>query len=247
MPTPEQEAMALAKSADGEVDWELFENERKRLLAEGHQQLLADARASFRAMNGWSTVETEEEWERTVEQADDDFDSGEFLIDRLGAERHLDPPLMAVLLTLRRRLIEENNATTAAEVLMVDSAVLRYYHLLRVNGWIGNLAQWLEAEFFRKEPMSAKFKGWYGTGKVRGLEVEDLVNQIVERLMPLLDRSNRMMLRNLKALRAWSQSPVPNVNVGSAGQVNMAAQQVNVAPNEQLKGADRTSAADREQ
>ena len=79
-------------------------------------------------------------------------------------------------------------------------------------------------------------------GKVRGLEVEELVNQIVERLTPLLDRLNRMMLRNLKSLKAWQQLPTPNVSVGSAGQVNMAAQQVNVAPNEKPKGADRTLA-----
>ena len=50
-----------------------------------------------------------------------------------------------------------------------------------MNGWIGDLAQWLEAEFFRKESLTAKFKDYYGTGEIRGLKVEDIVNQIVER------------------------------------------------------------------
>ena len=35
--------------------------------------------------------------------------------------------------------------------------------------------------------------------RVRGLTVEDIVERLTEQLMPLLDRSNRMMLRNLKA------------------------------------------------
>ena len=53
--------------------------------------------------------------------------------------------------------------------------------------------------------------------------------------MPLLDRSNRILLRNLKALRALREGPVPSVSIGSAGQVNVAAEQVNTAcaPREQ--------------
>ena len=47
--------------------------------------------------------------------------------------------------------------------------------------------------------------------------------------MPLLDRSNRMMLRNLKALQARRQPPVPSVSIGQAGQVNVAAVQANRA------------------
>jgi hypothetical protein len=57
-----------------------------------------------------------------VRTASDDYDAGAFLLDRLGAQRHLDPPLMAVLLTLRRRLIDEYGATAAAELMLIDSA-----------------------------------------------------------------------------------------------------------------------------
>jgi len=55
---------------------------------------------------------------------------------------------MAVLLTLRRRLVKEHGAETAAELMMVDTVVLAYYHQMRVTGWIGDFAQWLESEFF---------------------------------------------------------------------------------------------------
>jgi hypothetical protein len=45
--------------------------------------------------------------------------------------------------------------------------------------------------------------------------------------MPLLDRA--MMLRNLKALEDRRRAPAPSLNIGSAGQVNVGQQQVNVA------------------
>ncbi len=122
----------------------------REIVAEPHKRLERDAHASWRSMAGWEHVTTEEEWQEAVVQADDDYTSGQFLLDRLGVARYLDPPLMAVLLTLRRRLVEEHGAETAAELMMVDMAVLSYYHTLRVGGWIGDLSQWLESEFFRK-------------------------------------------------------------------------------------------------
>jgi hypothetical protein len=38
-------------------------------------------------MEGWGNVTTQEEWRAAVVQADEDYDSGEFLLSRLGAER----------------------------------------------------------------------------------------------------------------------------------------------------------------
>src|SRR5262249_6494997 len=117
----------------------------------------------------------------------------------------------------------------------VDCALLSYYHLLRLNGWIGNFASLIEAEFFRRESMTAKLKKEYGYS-VGGLKVEDYVHRVGEELMPLLDRCNRMMIRNLRALRERKARPAPSVTIGAAGQVNMgaqvAAQQVNVAAGE---------------
>jgi len=63
--------------------------------------------------------------------------------------------------------------------------------------------------------------------KVRGLRVEEIVERIVDKLMPLLDRSNRMMLRNLKALQDHRRPTMTSVNIGQAGHVNVAAVQTN--------------------
>ncbi len=238
MPSAEDDAIVAAQRPDGSVDHEVYFAEYRRGLAERRKRLMTDARAVFRAMDGWPLVRTGDQWQETVRQAAEDLDCGGFLIDRLGAERYLDPDLMATLLVLRRRLIDEHQATTAAELMLIDSAVLSYFHTIRINGWIGDLSAQIEAEFFRKESLSAKQKGYYGTDSVRGLRVEDLVGQLVERLMPLPDRSNRMMIRNLKALRAMREPTATSVTIGSAGQVNVAAQQANA-----VRAGDRANIA----
>jgi hypothetical protein len=70
--------------------------------------------------------------------------------------------------------------------------------------------------------------------------VEDHVERIGEQLLPLLDRCNRMMLRNLKALQALREPLPPSVSIGAAGQVNVAGKQVNAASDEGCK-AERES------
>lgn len=61
------------------------------------------------------------------------------------------------------------------------------------------------------------------------MRVADYVHRVGEQLLPLLDRCNRMMLRNLKALKTMREVPTPSVSIGSAGQVNVGTQQANVA------------------
>ena len=231
MPSAHDEALELARRPDGSLDPKRFEAEYERGMAERQARLTRDASAAARALDGWQRVPSQEHWLATVQQTDQDLVTGKFLIDRLGAERHLDPPLMAALLALRRRLIDDHGARTAAELMLIDSAILSYYHQLRVNGWIGDLAGLIEAHFFQRTSLTARLQAEYGSraDNVRGLKVEELVERLAGQLMPLLDRSNRMLLRNLKALKAIQEGPTPSVSIGSAGQINLATNQVNQA------------------
>jgi hypothetical protein len=235
MPRAEEDAWAVAEAAprdaEGRVDLDAYMAEYERGLAERHRKLLAEARASFRAMDGWAMVKSQEDWQATVRKAAEDLDSGAFLLERLGAERHLDPPLMAVLLVLRRRLIDEHGAVGAAELMLIDAAVLSYYHALRINGWIGNFAALIEAEFFSTRSLGATLQDRHGRGSqvINGLHVEQHVERIGEQLLPLLDRCTRMMLRNLKALKTLREPSAPSVSIGAAGQVNVAQAQVNAS------------------
>ena len=115
-----------------------------------------------------------------VEQAASDIESGGFLIDRLGAERYLDPELMAALLVLRRRLIDEYGAESAADIMLIDVAVLSYYHTLRINGWIGNLAGQIESEFFGTDGLSVDVDGKRRSTwdvKIKGLRVVAMLDR----------------------------------------------------------------------
>lgn len=228
MATAEEEALVAAKAAGEGFEWDTYKEAYERGLAERHKRLQHDARASYRAMDGWSNVKDEAAWLQKVEQAEEALANGRFLIDRLGAERQLDPELMAALMVLRRRLICEHRVTGAADLLLIDSALIAWYHTLRINGWVGNFAMLIEHEFFGTQGPTAKMRDLYGSG-VKSFEAERMVERVGEQLLPLLDRLNRLMLRNLRALRDPRQRPAASVMIGAAGQVNVGAQQVNLA------------------
>jgi hypothetical protein len=183
------------------------------------QQLRWNARATHRAMEGWQRVGSQEDWMRINEKSREAYESGDFLLERLGAQRYLDPQLMATILALRQRLIAELAITTAAEMMLVDLALLSYYHTLRVQGWIGDLAVRIEHEFFGDDAFTEMARK--GHRRADRFAVEDRVRQLSEQLLPLLDRANRMMIRNLKAIKELRPGQVPAVAIGRAEQVTV--------------------------
>lgn len=208
---------------------ELEEEARADRMSQAQQftQMKRDARAVFRAVEGWPHIRDPETWQQTYEEAVESYQSGKFLIEQLGAQRYLDPTTMATLGYLRRQLLEEFDARTTAEAMLVDLAVLGYYNAMRVQGWIGNLALLLEHEAFGGESPTAAFNR--ENGRASGLVVEEHLHEMGEKMLPLLDRANRMVIRNLKAIKELRQRPVPTVAINQASQVNVGAQQVNAA------------------
>lgn len=237
MSGPDEEAVQIATAAatreDGTFDEDTYSRawheEYSRRLSERQDQLRREAKATYRSMEGWQRVESDEHWLELIATADLKLENGAFLTERLGGERFLDPELMAALLMLRRRLVDEHAPATAADLMLIDTAVLSYYHLLRVNGWVGNLAAMIESEFFGMAGLQAAFKESNGhqLGRVKGLRITEHVERIGERLVPLMDRSHKMMVRSLNALQTRRQRPAPSVSIGQAGQVNVAAVQSN--------------------
>jgi len=218
MSTEERQALEAAIQEEHATRDRQFEQRRR------------EAQAVFRSVEGWPYVPDRETWMRVVDDAASDYESGRFLIERLGAERHLDPELMATLLQLRRALLAETGATTAAETMLVDLAVLSYHNTLRIQGWIGNLALRIEHELFGQESPTVAFNKTNGRGS--GLVVEEQLQRLAEQLLPLLDRGNRMVIRNLKAMKEQRQRAMPNVAIERVDQLNMAGQQVNVTVHE---------------
>ena len=182
------------------------------------EQLRRNARANFRAMEGALSIRSEEDWIRVSEESRKQYESGGFLLDRMGAERFLDPKLIATLMWLRQRIMDESGITTAAETMLLDLALLHYCHTLRVEGWIGNLALHIERQFFGSGAFAADYRNLpQGTRQA----ADDAVCRFGEQLMPLLDRANRMFIRNLAAIKDLRQRPVPAIAIGRAEQVTV--------------------------
>ena len=210
--------------------------------------LQRNSRRLWAAMEGWGAVQTAEDWERVQAEAAEDWVSGRALIAMLGSERYLAPERAALLLHLWRHFLAAYDVDGPAEFLTVAMALVAFNQLTRVNELVGNLENRLEDEFFATEGLRQQHEQRYGRGaKVRGLHVEEIVRQLGQDLLPLLDRCNRMVIRNLKLLRELKTTPLA-VTVQNFGQLNVAQAQTNVAqpaPGKATTGASPASTAKR--
>jgi hypothetical protein len=181
-----------------------------------HQELRDQAQALLAAVKGRRGVYRDEDWQRIFQQANINYESGHFLIQQLGAERYLEPELMATLAQLRRGLLVGIQNPTAADTMMADSAVLAYHNMLRVQGWIGNLCLVVESELFGQEPLN-KYHG-----PTVGPKLVENLRKLEEHLL-LLERCHCMMAKSIAHLetRRGKPSSLATVMVGQAGQVNV--------------------------
>src|SRR5919108_4319430 len=85
-----------------------------------YDELRKNARAVMRAFEGWGQIRSEEEWLAACEDARERYQSGRFLLERLGAERFLSPEVMAILWQLRQSLLEEYGAESPTVTMLVD-------------------------------------------------------------------------------------------------------------------------------
>ncbi len=179
---------------DDEETSEQFQERVRSEAAVQFQTLKDEARALFGMVDGRPGVRSPREWGKMLERAGDEIGNGRFIVRFLGAERYLDAKTVAVLVTLRQSLIAELPRTTTAAVMRVDSAIIAYYNMLRVQGWIGNLALVVERELFGEAPLN-EFHG-----ETVGNALEEQLGRLTETMLPLLERSNRMMLQSLKGM-----------------------------------------------
>ena len=182
-----------------------------------HQELREQAQALLAAVKGRRGVQREEGWQRIFLEAKINYESGRFLIQQLGAERYLEPELMATLTQLRQGLLAGIENPTAADTMMVDSAIIAYRNLLRVQGWIGSLCLTVERELFGQAPLNELH------GHTVGKQLTQEIARLEQVLMPLLERCQRMMAKSFGHLETRRGKPPPpaTVMVGQAGQVNV--------------------------
>jgi hypothetical protein len=181
------------------------------------QEMRDQAQALLAAVKGRRGVYRDEDWQRIFQQAKLSYESGRFLIEQLGAERYLEPELMATLAQLRRDLLVGIEDPTAADTMMADSAIIAYHNMLRVQGWIGNLCLVVERKLFGQEPLN-QFHG-HTVGK----QLTEEIHRLEDIMLPLLERCHRMMVKSLSHLEARRRGNTSSaaVTVNQAGQVNV--------------------------
>jgi hypothetical protein len=181
----------------------------------------------MRAFEGWGQIHSVEEWQATCEDAAKRYRSGRFLLERLGAERFLDPQLMATLWQLRQGLLEEYGAASPTVTMFVDLALMAYANALRVQGRMGDLALVIDHELFAEDSLKVKLRQQYGP-HFDGFAVEEQLRRLREQLLPLFERVNRQLLQNLQGLQRGHPASSPMVAIGQARNVNVAQQQVHI-------------------
>jgi hypothetical protein len=181
----------------------------------------------MRAFEGWGQIHSVEEWQATCEDAAKRYRSGRFLLERLGAERFLDPQLMATLWQFRQGLLEEYGAASPTVTMFVDLALMAYANALRVQGRMGDLALVIDHELFAEDSLKVKLRQQYGP-HFDGFAVEEQLRRLREQLLPLFERVNRQLLQNLQGLQRGHPASSPMVAIGQTRNVNVAQQQVHI-------------------
>lgn len=182
------------------------------------RELKRQAQGIFDAVKGRIGARNEEYLEQVFAKARNDYASGHFLMQRIGADRQLDLPLVATLTQLRQSLVAGIPSPTASDLMLADSAILAYRNMLRIQGWIGSLSLQIQRDLFGQNSLSDL------DGGSLAADVENNARRLEATLLPLLERCQRMMLRALDRLEARSSRGTGvALNIAQAGQVNVGA------------------------
>jgi len=184
----------------------------------------------YRGELEWAGIESQEDWDRFKQEALEGYVEGRFFVERIGRCREVDATLAATLLNMRQAWIKEYDVKTVPEFVLLDMALVSYYHLLRINTEIGDLEGSIEWSYFILDaPRKEDERTFYTPEKRENrARLEDTVDRLKENLLPFLDRFNRMFIRNLKALRDLKRANI-QLNIGQVGQLNIAEKQINVS------------------
>ena len=209
-------APTKVRNHDPDLAAEAHEKRVAAALNAQHLALRDQAQALIATVKGRRGIQSDEHWQALFQKAKTDYDDGRFILQQLGAERYLEPELMATLAQLRQELLTGIESPTAGDKMIADSAILAYRNLLRVQGWTGNLCLTVERDLFGQAPLNELH------GHTVGKQLTNEIARLEEVLMPLLERCHRMMAKSLAHLEARrGKAATTSVRVGQAGQVNV--------------------------
>jgi hypothetical protein len=137
------------------------------------------------------------------------------------------------ILLIRKKMIEDLQIESAAEFMLMDAALMANYNGIKLQRMFGDLATQVERELFHDDSLSVNLKEG-GNLEVANFKVEAMLNRASDKLMNLIDRTNKIMIRNIKAIRDLKSGTLSI----RAEQVNIAQQQVNqVVKDNKMRGS----------
>jgi len=196
---PLDEIVRFPRNPEAEAKADEFERQCKAEATLQFARLKDEAQALYGLTRGRVGVRSPEKWAELLEKAGDEIGNGRFIVRCLGAERYLDPEIVAVLVTFRQNLIAERPHATATDIMQIDAAIVGYFNMLRVQGWIGNLSLTVERQLFGQEPLNEIH------GPRVGDQLEQQIGRLAEVILPLQERAAQMMARSLVALSPASR------------------------------------------
>ena len=162
-----------------------------------------------------------------LDEAVEQYLNGQFFLRELSLFYEVNPHLAMTVFHLRQAWIQQYDLKTVPELLLLDQAMLAYFHVIRANKEIAKLFSLLEESMFTYDsPLESVFTRPKGKHVVSYVGAEH-IRKMQEELLPVIERFNVMFLRNLKAMRELRADPV-QINIGRAGQVNVGGQQENL-------------------
>jgi len=173
-----------------------------------NQELYDGAQTYLRAMTGWSQINDATDWHRLYDEAQQERQSGQFLLSQLGAGRYLEPDMMAVLTQMRRDLLADYQACGPAALMLVDLAICDYYNSLQFQRWQGDLALQLERETFGQEGMAVNLSEKHGT-RLQGFKAEETLRRMRAQFTSLFAQTHRQLMHTVQALERLRRSVPP--------------------------------------
>lgn len=231
--SPVMRAEFEIKKENPELQGEELSNTINKRIEERKKQSIEEKKQGHLRYRGnlfWAGITSPEQFDEKCREVIEDYYSGNFFLERIGRYREIDVSLSLLLLHQRNQWIKEYEAKTVPELMLIDAASISYFHLIRLNEAVNNIMSSIEWSFFALDV--PKFRERYGELNFHGKKedraiAEELTYRLQEILQPLLDQYNRMLNRNIKALRDLKRGNIL-LNIGNVGQVNIGDKQINV-------------------
>ncbi len=182
----------------------------------------------YKSSMEWSGILDQAGLDKKLQEAAEGYRNGNFFLERIGRYRDVDTELTMTVMHLRNDWIEQYDIKTAPEFMLLDAAMMSYFHFIRLNEVINNITADLEWDIFALDVPEFHRTRFGINGEKRDKAIsEELARRLHEVLQPVLDQYNRMLIRNMKALRDWKRTSI-QLNIGSISQMNIGDKQINV-------------------